>query len=33
LAAAHISRVNFAEMAVNKPGQDAYEVFSIERTS
>jgi len=32
-AVAHISKVNFIEMAGNRPGQAAYEVFSIEGTS
>jgi len=28
----HISKVNCAEMARDRPGQPAYEIFSIERT-
>jgi len=31
-AATHISRANCAEMAEDRPGQPAYEIFSIERT-
>jgi len=32
LAVAHISRLNFAEMNGDRSGQNAYEIFSIERT-
>jgi len=32
-AAIHILRVNCAEMAGDGPGQPAYDIFSIERTS
>jgi len=32
LAAAHILRVNCAEMAADRLVQPAYEIFSIERT-
>jgi len=31
-AAAHILRVNCAEMAADRPGQPAYDIFSIECT-
>jgi len=30
--AAHISRVNCAEMAKDRPGQPVYEIFSIEHS-
>ena len=32
LAAAHFSKENCAEVTKDRPGQPAYEIFSIERT-